>query len=211
MKTFFQLLIMGTALMVVTENVFSQSETPYKEFGIDAGGFTNFPANQNYMTDGMGILYVAPYVRAGRHEFSAGFLYPVKHKGLYFSSDDLDPRLGAIAGYKFYVFDPQGRENLFVHYSFEYVRFQGMPTDVTETDMYINNAIGLGYNVFFDTKARFGLYYLLDYVITQTGYQLDGPGAEGGSWTTRHVWNNLSTHFGLSFKLTEIKKKSPKN
>gem|GEM_PF-2491529 len=32
-------------------------------------------------------------------------------------------RLGAIAGYKFYIFNVYGRENLFVHYSFQYLIF----------------------------------------------------------------------------------------
>jgi hypothetical protein len=73
--------------------------------------------------------------------------------------------------------------------------------------MYINNVIGLGYNLFFDMDERFGLYYILDYVISQAGYRVGTPDANDDSWTTQYIWNNLSTHFGLSFKVTSIKKK----
>ena len=76
--------------------------------------------------------------------------------------------------------------------------------------MYINNVIGLGYNLYFDTEGRFGLYYTLDYLISQTGYKLAGPGSNTNSWTTQYVWNNLSTHIGLIFKLTSLKKKEEK-
>jgi hypothetical protein len=66
--------------------------------------------------------------------------------------------------------------------------------------------IGLGYNLFFDINRRFGLYYTLDYVISQTGYKLDAPSYTDNTWTTRYIWNNLSTHVGLSFKITSLKK-----
>jgi hypothetical protein len=164
------------------------------------------------------VFYLAPYVRAGRHEFSAGILYPLKTGGLRLTGYDVYPRPGAVAGYKFYVFDPSGRENLFLHYSFQYLRFQGnydiafIWTDrhFTETDLYINNVIGLGYNLFFDTGERFGFYYLLDYVISQAGYKPGATGFKENTWVSQFVWNNLSTNVGFFFKLAPIKKKEKK-
>ena len=111
-------------------------------------------------------------------------------------------------------------ENLFVHCNFQYLRFAGywdkyyignnQTYRLTETDTYINNLIGLGYNLFFDTNERFGFYYTLDYVISQTGYKLGSPGFNDNSWTTQYIWNNLSTNFGFIFKLTSLKKKENK-
>jgi hypothetical protein len=215
------IILLSTALITVLPiEGFSQTDPNTQEFGIAAGGFSNFPANQHYLTDYVSMFYAAPYIRTGQHEFFAGVLYPLATKGIYFSSDNISPRPGFIAGYKFYVFNIYGRENMFIHYSFEYIRFKG-DYDInfsgnnqtyhwTETDMYINNVIGLGYNLFFDMDRRFGLYYTLDYLVSQTGYRLVSQGYNNKSWFTQYVWNNLSNNFGVFFKLTPLKKKTKK-
>jgi hypothetical protein len=219
MKTIIAVIIAMGFFYTVPGKLFSQSEPIKQDFGISAGGFSNFPANQHYMTDLKSVIYVAPYIQVGRHEFSVGFAYPVAIKGLYFSDDNINPNPGFIAGYKFYVFNPYFRENMFIHYSFEYLRYKSdynkvltgdVSSSYTETDMYINNVIGLGYNVYFDTEGRFGLYYILDYLISQTSYKLNGNVPNSGTWMTNYIWNNLSTHFGLTFKLTSLKKKVKK-
>lgn len=200
---------------VITHKLFSQSASDMRELGISAGTFTNFPANQNYLKDDITVFYLAPYIRTGNHEFSAGPVYPLKIYGLFFNTDNINPQVGAVARYKYYIFNVYGRENLFVHYSFQYLRFKGPgkyfsgspQTDPwTETDTYINNTIGLGYNLFLDMNGRFGFYYTLDYVISQTGYKLASQGINNNSWTANYVWNNLSTHMGLLFKITSLKK-----
>jgi hypothetical protein len=217
MKKLIIILLTFQIILTLSQKVSCQSNTSMQEFGISAGGFTNFPANKNYLKEDMNVFYVAPYLRTGKHEFSAGMVYPLKFHGIYFPDNDLNPQPGAVAGYKFYVFDIDSRENLFIHYSFQYLRFKGN-YDVysgdsaqhwTETDNYINNVIGLGYNLFFDADARFGFYYILDYVISQAGYKRSGQ-VNDNAWTTTYIWNNISTHFGFSFKLTSIKKKDKK-
>jgi hypothetical protein len=219
MKSLIAILLTAQFMVIISPELFAQSNTDAKELGITAGAFTNFPANENYLKENIAVLYIAPYIRTGKHEFSAGIVYPLQTHALYFSDDNIDPRLGALAGYKFYIFDIYGRENLFIHYSFQYLRFSGnfdqyilnnQPYHLTETDMYINNLIGLGYNLFFDTNERFGFYYILDYAISQTGYQVGHQGYNGKSWVTQYIWNNLSTHFGFSFKLTPLKKNDKK-
>ncbi len=204
--------------------LYAQTDPVTSELGINAGGFTNFQANKNYLKDDMGVFYVAPYVRAGRHEFSAGILFPLGVPALDLTDEIIHPRPGFLAGYTFYIFPPQGRENLFIHYAFQYLRYrgeyniqQGMGPNfnVTEKDMYINNVIGLGYHLFFDRNERFGFYYTLDYVISQRSYTLILPEfitfhPNAGTWTTRFAWNNLSTHVGFSFKLTSLNKHEKK-
>ena len=138
--------------------------------------------------------------------------------GLFFTDHKLNSCSGAIAGYKFYLFNPYGRENLFIHYSFQYLRYKGNYDTYynvsnqryhwKETDTYINNVIGVGYNLFFDMDERFGFFYTLDYVISQNGYKLDADGLSSDNWTMHYVWNNLSTHVGFSFKFTGLKKVS---
>lgn len=185
-----------------------------KEFGIAAGGFTNFPANKHYLDETISAFCLEPYIRSGRHEFSLGILFPLGTGAMFFSDETLYPRPGAVAEYKYYVFNPEGRENLFIHYAFQYMRFKGTydllhsadPYQFTEKDMYINHVIGLGYHLFFDTKGRFGLYYTLDYMISSAGYQVTGPMRDPGYWTTRYLWNHLSTNFGLTFKICPLKK-----
>ncbi len=218
MKRLITIVLTVQFMLVLSHKLYSQSESDMQEFGFTTGAFTNFPANQNYLKDNMSVLYFAPYIRTGKHEFSAGIIYPLKIYGLFFNEDNIDPRIGATVGYKLYLFNVYGRENLFVHYSFQYLRFKS--TDKyfivsntypwTETDMYINNVIGLGYNLFFDVNERFGFYYTLDYVISQAGYKLGPPGFIDKSWSTQFIWNNLSTNFGFSFKLTSLKKKDKK-
>ena len=220
MKRFIVILLTAQFMFIISHELFSQSITVMQEFGISTGAFTNFPANQNYLKEGTHAFYVAPYLRVGKHEFFAGIVYPLKNHGVYFSDENINPRPGAIAGYKFYVFNVFGRENMFVHYSFEYLRFNGdvysnlmgsnLQALYNETDMYINNVIGLGYNLFFDMNERFALYYTLDYVISQAGYKRGTPGSSGNAWITRYIWNNLSTNFGFSFKLTSLKKNEKK-
>jgi hypothetical protein len=220
MRRFIAILFAIQFMFAISFKLHSQSGSDLQEFGITTGGFTNFPANQNYMKDYMNAIYLSPYVRTGQHEFSAGILFPLKTHALNFQDNNIDPRLGFIAGYKFYVFNIYGRENMFIHYAFEYLRFEGdyvnevsqsiQTVQWTEKDMYINNVIGLGYNLFFDYNRRFGLYYTLDYLISQASYKLSDQNSNPDSWTTKFVWNNLSTHFGLIFKLTSLKKKEKK-
>jgi hypothetical protein len=80
----------------------------------------------------------------------------------------------------------------------------------TETDMYINNVIGFGYNLFFDNDERFGFYYTLDYVISQAGYNINNANVHNNKWGTVYVWNNLSTNIGFSFKIASLNKKAKK-
>jgi hypothetical protein len=220
MKKYVVILFITQFMFFNSHTLYSQSTADMQEFGITAGAFTNFPANQNYLKENITMIYIAPYLRTGRHEFNAGIGYPLKTQGLYFNDNNINPRLGAVAGYKFYIFNVYGRENLFVHYSFQYLRFSGdydikyswsnQPYHWTETDNYINNVIGLGYNLFLDTKGRFGFYYTLDYVISQAGYKLSSPGFKADPWATQYFWNNLSTNFGFIFKLTSLKKAGKK-
>ena len=219
MKTSVAILFTVCLLFAATDQLFAQADPMKQDFGISAGGFSNFPANQHYMTELKSVIYVSPYIQIGRHEFSLGFAYPVAIHGLFFSDDIINPSPGFTAGYKFYVFNPYFRENMFIHYSFEYLRYKTVYNKVltgdvsrpyTETDMYFNNVIGLGYNVYFDSDGRFGLYYILDYLISQNSYKLNGDIPNSGSWMTNYIWNNLSTHIGLTFKLTSLRKKVKK-
>jgi hypothetical protein len=218
MKRLTLLLLIVQLLTLFSHELYSQTDEINKEFGLTVGGFTNFPANKNYLTNDINVVYLAPYIRTGRHEFTAGILYPLATYAINFKDDKINPLPGATAGYKFYIFNPSGRENLFIHYSLQILLFRGdfygpiiwenhLNTWI-ETDMYINNVIGLGYNLFFDTNGRFSLFYTLDYVISQAGYKLNSSGFPENSWITRFVWENLSTHIGFSFKLTSLKKKS---
>ncbi|MEI7724935.1 MAG: hypothetical protein WCK09_07505 [Bacteroidota bacterium] len=215
MKKYLAVLLTIQFLCITTHKLFSQSSEINKEFGITTGALTNFPANANYLKDNITVFYLAPYVRTGKHEFCAGITYSLSAKGLVFPYETINPRPGATAGYKFYVFDVYGRENLFIHYSFQYLRFSEtywstQSFSQTETDMYINNVIGLGYSLFFDSNERFGFFYTLDYVISQAGYKLNSRGSDNHLWTTQYVWNNISTNFGFTFKLTSLKKKDKK-
>jgi hypothetical protein len=213
MKKLIPLLLLAQMLWLIPGRLSAQADPASQEFGITTGGLTNFPADKNYLKKNMSMLYVAPYIRVGKHEFSAGVIYPLTVHGLYFNDENINPRVGVTAGYKFYLFNIYGAENMFIHYMFQYIRFNGNYDTYgnngqvfhwTETDMYINNVIGVGYNLFFDPGRRFGLYYTLDYVISQTGYKLGTPAYSDDSWTTRYVWNNLSTHIGLVFKICPL-------
>ena len=220
MKKVIALLLSAQFILLVSPELFSQPNPVNREFGITAGAFTNFPANQNYLSDNINVFYLAPYVRTGRHEFCAGIVYPLSANALFEGDHTVNPRPGAMAGYKFYVFDTYGRENLFIHYSFQYLRFRQTYDENyiwsyqqgpwTETNMYINNLIGLGYSLFFDNNERFALYYILDYIISQTGYRLDATGTTNNSWKTSYVWNNLSTQIGFSIKLGSLNKRNKK-
>jgi hypothetical protein len=220
MKSHILISLTVSLLILSSVSLFSQSNSDMQEFGITTGTFSNFPATQDYLKKSLTVFYAAPYIRTGKHEFSLGLVYPLANPGLAFSDNKLDPRPGAIAGYKFYIFNVWGRENLFVHYAFQYLRFkgdvtvaQGSPEQTSswiETDMYINNVVGLGYNIFFDTQGRFGFYYTLDYVVSQTSYKLGAQGYTSDAWATNFVWNNLSTNLGFIFRITSLKKKMKK-
>jgi hypothetical protein len=220
MKRSIAILLAAQFMLLISAKLFAQSSSGMQEFGITTGAFTNFPANQYYLKEDISVFYIAPYIRTGKHEFSVGIDYPLTTHGLFFNNSNINPCAGFVAGYKFYIFDVFGRENLFVHYSFQYLRFRGsydtyysfsnQPYHFTETDTYINNVIGLGYNLFLDMNERFGFYYTLDYVISQPGYKLGTPGFNDNTWATRYVFNNVSTSVGFSFKLTPLKKKEKK-
>ncbi|MFZ4523188.1 MAG: hypothetical protein ACOYNC_15870 [Bacteroidales bacterium] len=220
MKKFIVILFALQLTVTVANKVCSQSNNDLRVFGISAGALTNYPANQDFLKESVSVFYLTPYFLAGRHEFSAGILYPLKTKALYFTDDNIDPRPGFGAGYKFYIFNIYGRENLFVHYTFQYLRFKdsytkyyyenGIPYHRTETDTYINNVIGLGYNLYLDNNARFGFFYTLDYVVSQTGFQVDPSANNQSLWITQYAWNRLSTNFGFTFRLTPTRSKEKK-
>jgi hypothetical protein len=196
MKRVIVLLLTGQFMVILSHKLYSQSNSDMQELGITTGGFTNFPANQDYLTKSMSAFYIAPYVRIGQHEFSAGFLFPLQTEPLFINEDNIAPRLGAIAGYKFYVFNVYGRENLFIHYSFQYIRFSGSYDSYSGVSQYDPWTVGLNYT--------------LDYVISQAGYKVGSQYYSGNIWNTEYIWNNLSTHVGLIFKLTSLKKKDKK-
>ncbi len=180
------------------------------EFGLTVGGFTNFPVNKNYLKENIKVISIAPYVRLNKHELYVGFLYPLKSPGL-FSGSKITPSLSAIGGYKFYIFNNAGRENLFLNYSFQYLKYLGYyekkdpitnkPIFLEETPSYINNVIGFGYVVYFDQQHRFGFYYTLGYVISQLTYVSDYWQYNSDKiWQTQYIWNHASTNIGFSFK-----------
>ena len=220
MNKYVVFLLIIAILCIGSGKLFSQRNLTMQEFGVNAGALTNFPANQNYLNENIKVFYAAPYLRTGQHEFSAGIVYPLQTHALYNNESNIDPRPGATAGYKFYVFDVYGRENLFVHYSFQYLRFAGsynihnIATGQTfrlkEMDTYINNVIGLGYNLFFDMNGRFGFFYTLDYIISQTSYKAGNPGSANTPWITSYAWEHISTNFGFIFKLTALNSKAKK-
>ena len=221
MKKSIKVLLLAMLMPFFSNHLFAQDGGLKREFGLSVGGFTNFPVNQNYLKDNIKVVSLAPYVKVGKHEFYAGFLYPIKSPGLY-SGANIHPQLSALAGYKFYLFNIAGRENLYLNYSFQYLRFRGIyetkdpVTNHTiiynDTPTYINNVISLGYVVYFDRNQRFGFYYTLGYVISQISYlpynwddlRMDRIGH------TEYIWNHLSTNIGLSFKLKSFDKKMPK-
>jgi hypothetical protein len=217
MSSFIKFILIAYVLVGISDKIYAQPDEIHKEFGIMAGAFGNFPASKDYLDKNIKSFYIAPYIRAGRHEFLAGLLYPLKTDALFYPDSSINSRPGFTAGYKFYIFNPEGRENLFIHYSFQYLRFKGTygkdygggigVLSVTEKDMYINNVIGLGYHIFFDMNGRFGLYYILDYVISQTGYKTDQSAFSNDMWRSDFIWNNLSSNVGFIFKLMPIKSK----
>jgi hypothetical protein len=206
-------------LLLISFSSFSQSAGLTREVGLSVGGFTNFPCNQHYLDDNIKVISLAPYVTIGKHEFSVGILYPLPANGL-FSAVKINGWPGATAGYKFYIFNKAGRENMYVNYTFQYLRFSGpfdvyselgsFPYKFTEKNTYINNVFSLGYVVYFDTHQRFGMYYSLGYVISQGGYQEYLGHTTNFPWTTRFSWNHLNTCLGFSFKLKGFDKKVTK-
>jgi hypothetical protein len=219
MKKYFPVSLLAALLLMISINLFSQSTALNREFGLTVGGFTNFPANKHYLDDNIKVVSLAPYIIVGKHEFYAGILYPLNAKGLYsgwFAEQKLIARPGATAGYKFYIFNKAGRENMYVNYSFQYLRFTGTFVGGInnfqwfETDYDINNVFSLGYVVYFDTQQRFGMYYSLGYVISQGSYKTTMEVPSYFPWKTKFIWNNVNTNVGLSFKLKSFDKKTPK-
>ncbi|MGE5423875.1 MAG: hypothetical protein ACM3N9_00845 [Syntrophothermus sp.] len=191
---------------------FAQCDTT-REFGITLGGFTNFPANKDYLDKYMSGFYVAPFFKTGKHEFSLGADMPLATKAIYFSDEKINPMPGVVAGYKYYFADIYGREQFFIHYMWQYMRYKKDYTITpetavddgkrTETDFYINNVIGLGYNLFIDMDNRFGFYYILDYMISQKNFKLNRPENNTDEWISKFSWNNISTQIGFSFRLAK--------
>lgn len=213
MKKLILVSLIAVSLLLITTNSFSQSTSLTREFGLTVGGFTNFPANQHFLDDNIKVISLAPYVTVGKHQFYAGILYPLNANGLY-SGAKLNSRPGATAGYTYYIFNKAGRENMYVNYSFQYLRFKGpfvtpFDLELNEKNTYINNVFSLGYVVYFDSQQRFGMYYSLGYVISQGGYQ-EYLTENNYHWTTRFAWNHINTNVGFSFKLKQFDKKVPK-
>jgi hypothetical protein len=210
---------LGTILILsISSGLFSQSTALNREFGLTVGGFTNFPCNKHYLDDNIKVISLAPYIIVGKHEFYAGIIYPLRAYGL-FNGIKLNSRPGALAGYKFYIFNKAGRENMYVNYSFQFLRFKGpyntgpIPYTFIEKDYYMNNVFSLGYMVYFDSQQRFGMYYSLGYVISQGGYveytKIINPTTHI-PWSTEFILNNINTNVGFSFKLKSFDKKTPK-
>jgi hypothetical protein len=206
-KIFFLTVIL---IIAFAGQAFPQKDTT-GELGITFGGFTNFPANKDYLNKNHSAFYLAPAYRIGKHEFTLGISIPLNTDALFQTDSTIKSRPGFIAGYRFYFADIYGQEKFFIHYNFQYLRYSRdyevlvMPKSTeagwTEKDMYINNIIGLGYYLYLGSKNQCGFYYVLDYVISQRSYHVKGPFLEGHTWISEFVWNNLSTGLGFYIKL----------
>jgi hypothetical protein len=212
MKKYIAVSLFAAFMLLIPYNLFSQSTTLNREFGLTLGGFTNFPANKHYLDDNIKVISLAPYVIIGKHEFYAGIVYPLKANGLNWGTK-LDSRPGFVAGYKYYIFNKAGRENMYVNYSFQFLRFKGTPDvfpDMSyEINDYINNVISLGYVVYFDRQQRFGMYYSLGYVISQGSYNNNYDSPSGNLWNAQYIWDHINTNVGFSFKLKNFDRKTP--
>jgi hypothetical protein len=182
--------------LTVSPCLFSQKDPLRKQFGISVGAFIN----PTFDLEKTGGAYVAFYRRIEKHEFSLGLIYPSHTQGRL-SNDDIKPTFGALAAYKCYLLDPVRRENLFVYYSLHVLRYCGSYYYYTgsggihhagETDTYINNIAGVGFNVFMDKEQRFSFYYSIGYVISYWMTEEDQSG---------FVLNALNSNAGFSFKL----------
>ncbi len=217
MKKSIKVLLLAMLMPFLSNHLYAQDGGLKREFGLSVGGFTNFPCNESFWDDHTSAITLAPSVRVGKHEFYGGMLYPLNQGGLA-TGDQLISKPGAIAGYKFYLFNINGRENLYLNYSFQYLRFKGSYTSsgtfndlkVYENDTYINNVFSLGYVVFFDANQRFGFYYTLGYMISQASNKLGWESNHLDFWYSKYIWNNLSTNIGFGFKLKSFDKKMPK-
>jgi hypothetical protein len=183
--------------MLTSSGLFSQSDTVRKQLGINTGIFFNYSFTENITIGG---AYLDLYKRIGKHEYYGGLIYQSKPKG-ELTEGELKPRFGIIAGYKFYFYKFPHRENIFLHYTFQYLSFIGRYPkyshgsyigDYTQNDDFINNIIGLGFTVFFNKKQRFGFYYSFGYIISKH--------IAGG-----FNWSFINSNFGFNFKLTNLK------
>ncbi len=161
------------------------------------------------------------FINIDRHDFSVGLIYPLMieaEKGEAYGSEHT---IGALLGYRYYLFNPRHKTNLFLLYEFQYIYFSGNILKTYRTESYhvdaliesIRNVFGIGFSLFFDKNKYAGISMGCGYIIpywyekydkieepTHTSIYTD-------KWLDEGMNSSFSFFYKISFRLPPFYKK----
>ncbi len=190
--------------------------------GLRLGPSFNTEIRSNYYADWKTILGydLSAYLNIKRHDFSVGWMFPIK---MYLTDGDAYGgglfKIGALFGYRYYIFNPQHITNLFFQYEFQYVYFTGDNLKTYKNESYVDidtyefvhNIFGIGFSQFFDKNKHIGFSLGCGYVIPYVHIKTVGPKsshAYSHKWLDDQQMNKcFNFYFNFNIKLATFKKK----
>jgi hypothetical protein len=156
---------------MTSSNIYAQSDNRIK-FSITTG----FLLNLDYEYDNQYAGYIIPSARIDRHEFYIGPLVNERQFNAKFK-----PSIGGLTGYRFYLEKNEKVLNVFVQYSFQFMRYEyiynssynsnviiSFPYQAEQEkwrDNVINNVIGYGLKIYLNKTKTFSFDHTIGYSI----------------------------------------------
>jgi hypothetical protein len=113
-------LIILTLNLLISANVYSQDTIQNSPvIGLSPGAFFNIGGSSPYTDETIIAGSLSTYIKIERHEFYAGFLFPAMvpaTQGYVYVNRST---IGALAGYRYYAFNPRHKTNLFFQYEWK--------------------------------------------------------------------------------------------
>jgi hypothetical protein len=213
------LVILTMLGLIIQVNLYSQNPLlPSPVIGLRQDVFFNIMANKDRFTDETIFAVSLPvYLKTGRHECYTGFIIPLlvpATNGEYYLNKW---SVGAMAGYRFYFFNPLHSTNLYFQHEFQYIYFTGKYEFASHSDVsyyntiygYVRNIIGFGFSQFFDKKQHVGISFGCGYIIPFNYYKKIGKTSSYSEWTywsEPYMNNYLNFNFDINIKLAAFHK-----
>jgi hypothetical protein len=204
--------------LIISVNLHSQESVVNSPvIGLRPGVFFNIGGYSPFTDETTVAGNLNTYLKIQKHEWYVGFLFPAlipSTQGYYYLNKST---IGVLAGYRYYLFNPKHKTNLFFQYEFQFIYFSGRVEEGTNSgyysyntiEEYVRNIFGLGFNQFFDKKQNIGISIGFGYIIPYEYYKRSGSNvsySESTKWGDLYMNNYFNFSFEINIKLASFQK-----
>lgn len=208
-------------IFVISNSHSQESSANSPILGLRLGPSFSTEIRSNYFADWKTIIGydLSAYLNIHRHEFSVGWMFPIK---MYLTEGDAYVgglfKIGALMGYRYYIFNPQHSTNLFFQYELQYIYFTGHNLKTYKNESYVDvdtyefvyNILGIGFSQYFDKNKHIGFSLGCGYIIPYVHIKIVGPKSSSSKsriWLEDEQLNKcFNFYFNFNIKLATFYK-----